>query len=168
MKPPTSPTPERGQAESIGSVLFLGVVVVSVSAFGVFYLAHGFAGTGGADVANGGSVTLHGDVDRERVELAHGGGRSLRTADLRVLVRTDSGTTEYDFDPDLTTDGDGAFEAGESWRLDWNRSVGEELTVTVVDVERNRVLFEETHEVRPTPTPEDDEPARGETPTATP
>ena len=161
----------RGQAESIGVVLLLGVVVVSVSAFGVFYLSDGFDGAnaGGAGGASGTSVNLVGDVSRETLELSHAGGRPLPTAHLRVLVQNDSGGAEYAFDPGLMVDGDGddAFEAGETWRLDWRRTVGEELTVRVVDAERNAVLFTESVTVSGTPTPGADNPARGETPTAT-
>jgi hypothetical protein len=164
----TPSAPTRGQAESVGVVLLLGVVVVSASAFGVFYLSGGFGG-GSAGPAAGGSVNLVGDVSRETLELSHAGGRSLSTAHLRILVQNDSGETEYGFDPGLVADGDGddAFEAGETWRRDWRRAVGEELTVRVVDTERNAVLLAESVTVSGTPTPGADNPARGETPTAT-
>ncbi|WP_241432291.1 PKD domain-containing protein [Halogeometricum borinquense] len=162
----------RGQAESIGVVLLLGVVIVSASTFGFFYLTDGFSNdvSGGSNGASGESVNIAGEVSHDQLELAHTGGRSLSMDRLDIVVRNASGTTEYDFEPALIIAGDGdeTFEAGERWRLDWNQPVGEKLRVTVVDADRNRILFSETLVIPTTPTPEPDNPARGETPTATP
>ncbi|MDS0294532.1 PKD domain-containing protein [Halogeometricum luteum] len=157
----------RGQAEAVGVVLLLGVVVLGVSAFGAFYLSDAYGGSGGA---TGASVNVVGDVSRDRVSLSHAGGRSVPTQGLRVVVYNGSGRTELAFPPAHLTggDGDGTFDSGERWRLDWNQSADEELRVDLVDTDAGAVLFSRTVAVASAPTPAPANPARGETPTATP
>lgn len=157
-------TRDRGQSESVGSVLLLGVVIVIVGAFGVFFLSTGFGG------ANDGSVNVVGDVADDALELTHSGGRSLPLSDLRVVVRGGSGRSECGLDSTcesgttaLDGDGDDRFDAGETWRLNWTPTGGEELTVTLVDDGGNRVLYRESF--LPTAGPET--PGRAESPTAT-
>lgn len=134
------PGPNRAQSEAVGSTLLLGVVVVSVSLVGVFALG-GFEAT---DAASG-SVNVVGDAEPTALELTHGGGPSLPLSDLRVSVRSGTGATEYDeLGPGMRGDGDEFFDAGETWRLNWAPSPGEEVTVTLVDEERNRVRYRET------------------------
>lgn len=157
----------RAQSESIGSVLLLGVVIVSVGAFGVFFLSAGF---GGASDAAGGSVNVVGDVSDDAVELAHGGGRSLPLSDLRVVVRGESGRSECGLDSAcesgataLDGDGDDRFDAGETWWLNWSPTGGAELTVTLVDDGGNRILYRESFR----PTTDSETPGRAGSPTAT-
>ncbi|RDI72624.1 type IV pilin [Halopelagius longus] len=136
-----APCDDRGQVESVGSVLLLGVVVVCLATFGAFYLAEG-SGVGGDEGADTAVVV---DASAERLSVAHNGGESIPVDAVGVLVRDGSGESSHAMNVSAVRgDGDGRFEGGESWRLEWTRSAGEEVTVLVVNDRSGSVLYRET------------------------
>lgn len=131
-----APRRDRGQVESLGTVLLLGGGIVALSTFGAFYLAEG------SGVASGeGDAAALVDASPERLSVAHNGGASIPLDAVTVLVEDGSGEEAHAMNASAVRgDGDGDFEAGETWRLDWTRSAGEEVTVAVVN-ERDGVLL---------------------------
>lgn len=135
-----APSGDRGQVESVGTVLFLGVVVVALATFGAFYLAEASHVTGGA----GGDTAILVDASPERLSVTHNGGQSIPLDAVTVLVEDDTGEVSHAMTASAVRgDGDDDFEAGETWRLDWNRSAGETVTVVVVNERDGVVVFRE-------------------------
>jgi flagellin-like protein len=134
-------TCQRSQSEVIGTVLLVGIVVVV------------------ATVVSAGIVSnLTGDTDEQtpRVDfvvevtdttltLTHNGGTTLTAANVRVRLATDSGETAFRMDSDNITDGDGdgEFEAGETFRRA-HGLVGEDMDVFVAETETSTLLLDTT------------------------
>lgn len=131
----------RAQSETLGSVLLLGVVVLAVSTFGVFYLASVVDGVG----ADGPPANVDGRVTTEGIRLTHLGGESVRTDALSLTLVVDgvrqsvgwadgslSGTTPDSFDP------------GESWSLTRAFETDDAVTVRLADRTSNTLLFDGT------------------------
>ncbi|RLM57104.1 hypothetical protein DVK02_04730 [Halobellus sp. Atlit-31R] len=143
---------DRGQAESIATVLLVAVVVVSATTFGAYYVessTEGSAGgaAGSAGSASGTPVEITMAATDESLTLVHNGGPSVASDALRVVVANASGEFSYDFESGQIRDGggtDGRFDPGETWRLGWDQAGGSEITVSVVDDATGSLLFQQT------------------------
>jgi len=139
----------RAQVESLGSLLLVAVVVVSVGTFGAYYVASTTGGGAGgtADGANGAdSFDFAVGVTQDELRISHNGGPSVPTTDLRILVENVSGEYTYTFDDGAVQGGDGndRFDAGETWELTWDQSTGVDMTISLVDTGEERLLFRQS------------------------
>lgn len=133
---------DRAQSESLGSILLVAVVVISASTFGVYYVAS--TTDGGTDGANGpDSFDFVVETTQDELRITHNGGPSVPTVDLQVIVENASG--EYTFDNGTMRGGDGddRFDPGEAWIVAWNQSVDADITVSLINVESETLLFRE-------------------------
>lgn len=148
----------RAQSETIGVILLVALVVVSLSTFSVFYL-------GSVDSDQGPTTDVDSRVTTDRLTLTHNGGEALVSDELRLVVRVDSDETGIDWHDDASVGAQ--FGPGEQW------------SVAVSDVRNSRVPFNRTDKVdvslvhRPTQTTVfqrtvNPRPALSDPPTATP
>jgi hypothetical protein len=142
--------PNRAQAESIGTVLLVAIVVVSATTFGAYYVASRTGGSAGgaagsAGGAGGTSVDLIMKPTNESLTLSHNGGRSISTESLRVSVANASGDFSYTFsDGEIRGGANEQFDPGETWEINWTQSAGSEVTVSVIDDATGTLLLQET------------------------
>jgi flagellin-like protein len=126
---------ERGQSEVIGTVLLVGVVVVTASLVGTGLLAS-------TEADDDPLVDVDGEVAPDLISLTHAGGESLAVAELIVILRTDDGESRIPF-----ADGslDGAtpeqFDPGETWTTTASFDEGESVEVYLVHKQSNAVVF---------------------------
>ena len=142
---------DRAQSESLGTLLLVAVVVISVGTFGIYYVASVTGDTGGEN-----SVSLDIDATPEELRLTHNGGESVSGSSFEVTVKNASGESTYVFDDGTVRggDGDGRLDAGEVWRLPLTQSAGSEVVVTVVNAGENpeRLLLRDMINTKSTPT----------------
>ena len=151
---------DRGQAQVVGSVLIVGVVVLLVATVGIAALS-----TISPEETR--AATVDAEVTTEGVTFSHAGGESLLVGDLSVVVDRTNGSDRHGFDAARLANGNGndEFEPGERWTngsLEF--SPGERVRVSLVDVPTGTVLVSEKLSVstplptRATPSPpaEDD------------
>jgi len=144
--------PNRAQAESIGTVLLVAIVVVSATTFGAYYVSSQTGGSAGgaagsAGGAGGTPVDIVMTASNDSLTLSHNGGRSLSTESLRVSVANASGDFSYTFSDGEIRGGGGAneqFDPGETWEINWTQSAGSEVTVSVIDDATDTLLLQET------------------------
>lgn len=130
----------RAQSESIGVILLVGIVVISVTTVGAFVLSDiSQATTTDADIAV--------DVSTSGVYLSHAGGDPLEMDQLLIVVRAGNRTLRPDFTPQTVYvgDDDGTFEPGERW-ADVNRTFDPNtpITISVFDRRTNSLVVKET------------------------
>lgn len=132
----------RAQVEQVGTILLVGIVILSVGTFGVFYM--GQTQTGGASEANAEAVAtadFRATVSQSTLKLHHLGGDPLSTDNLRVIARNESEEQTFSLTADNLTGDDATFHSGETASVQWNQPPGEVVTVLLVDDERERVVF---------------------------
>ena len=141
-----SGTTDRAQVESLGSLLLVAVVVISVGTFGAYYVASATGGTAGG----AGGLDLVVEATQDELRLSHNGGGSVPIADLQLVVENASGEDTYAFDEGTIRGGDGddRFDAGEIWRLAWEQSPDTEATISLVDTNADQLLFRGSARVR--------------------
>ena len=71
---------DRAQSESIGAILLVGVVVISISAGGVYAVGTVTQSTGAPDAA------VTGEIGTDGIALSHQGGDSLPVDGLRLII----------------------------------------------------------------------------------
>ena len=126
---------ERAQSEIVGTVLLVGVVVVTVTTLGA-----GLLGSVSEDDDPLGDVS--GEVRTDEIRLTHRGGESLAVVALEVVVRTDDGTTRIPFaDGALAGPDSDRFDPGETWSKSASFDENEEVRVSLVH-DSDSVLFE--------------------------
>lgn len=126
---------DRGQSELTGTVLLVGVVVVTASLVGAGLLAS-------VEADDDPLVDVEAEVTTEQVSLTHGGGGSLAVAELTVVVRTEDDETRIPF-ADGTLDGPtpDQFDPGETWTTAASFDEGERVEVYLVHEGSNEVVF---------------------------
>lgn len=145
---------ERAATESVGAILMVAVVVLSVAT-----VSGALVVTQAADDDDP-TVDLAAAVTDETVSVRHRGGDALALADLTVIVRTDGG--ERRFAPDaanVSGDGDDRLEPGERWMREHGESVpvGDRVRVLAVHEPTDAVVADAERAVGtattvPTPT----------------
>lgn len=129
----------RAQSETIGVVLLVGVVVITVATVGALALSTIGSDTVGADVDV--RVTTSGFF------FSHAGGDPLQMSELLIVVRDGNRTLRPDFTPNTIYDGDddAVFEPGERWaNVDRNFDVHTRVTVSLFHTGTNQLLVTET------------------------
>lgn len=132
---------DRGQSETVGVVILVGVVVLTVSTAGWFVATHYL------DQARAHPTFADADVNatEDTLVVTHRGGERLPEAGVTVIVRSGAGTVRYDMasDPiDRSGDGDGTFEPGES--VTFAHSLDGSLDVLLVNRRNNDVFVRAT------------------------
>lgn len=126
---------ERAQSEVVGTVLLVGVVVITVSTLGA-----GLLGSVTEDDDSRSEVS--GEVATDEIRLTHRGGESLAVAALEVVVRTDDGTERISFaDGALSGPDPDRFDPGETWTKSASFDESEGVHVYLVH-DSERVLYE--------------------------
>lgn len=135
--------PGRAQAEAVGSILVIGVVVVTV-------------GIAGATVLNAATSTtetpraeVSGAVTADSIQLTHRGGASLPGSELRLLVRVNGTETTVSWANGTLSGSDDAFDSGERWTVPRSHSPAATVEVTLYHRPSNALLFETTANPRP-------------------
>lgn len=131
----------RGQIEGVGVVLLTAIVVVAVGTFGAFYLGSIGDEQVRADLDVRLDAAGHGNVS-----VTHGGGTTLDTDEVVVIVRDASGGEErYGVTAaNLTGSSDDTFDPGETWRRETaaDLTAGDRLRVLVVHNATESVPFD--------------------------
>ena len=148
----TSAPDHRAQAESLGTVLFLAVVIVSATTFGAYYVSSQTGGSNGdaagaAGSASGTPIEITMTATEESLTLSHSGGSSVSTDALRVVVTNSSGEFSYAFASGQIHNGgggDGQFDPGETWQLGWDQAAGSEVTISVINDATETLLLQQT------------------------
>jgi hypothetical protein len=137
--------PDRAQSETVGAILLLGVVVLSVGVVGAYALEAAIVPSD-APRAN-----VAGDVRTDALVLTHQGGDALPGGDLRLRVRVNGSETGVAWADGTLTGGDDRFDPGEEWRVTRAYAPGAVVSVRLVHVPSNAVVFRtETSPPRPT------------------
>lgn len=129
----------RGQSETIGVILLIGVVVTLV-----FLVGFVVFGDFQSQVSDDQRANIDSTTTVDNVTLDHRGGDSMDAADVTVIV---SGTDEEsgaleDGTLERGTDS-GRFDPGDRWT--WDHSVsGDTLRLVVVHDPTNTILHEDT------------------------
>ena len=134
----------RGQSETVGVVLLIGVVVTLVSLVSVVILQD----IGGSDDP---LADLEVSANETNVTVDHRGGDTLAVDDLAVVLRADEGDKRFTVAPANLTDrnGDGRFGFGDS--VDRAHGLaGDSAEVAVVHTPSNTVLAQESVTLRET------------------
>lgn len=142
----------RAQSEVVGSILLVAIVVLAISVIGTLVLTGLFDKQDPVSADVQGQLTLNESGDYV-VRFDHGGGDSIESSELRVVVRNESGAQEeVQFDGTAYSgDGNGRFDPGEQWE---NSSIvctdsdcpvviseGEPVQIILVHDATNTVLF---------------------------
>jgi PKD repeat protein len=131
----------RAQSETVGAILLVGLVVVSVSAVGYATVQRGTA----TDDAPSVSVSVR--VTNASVTLVHDGGDAVRTAGLEVIVREDGADRGLTWaGGSLDGDGDGRFGPGEEWTAGVALDPDATVRVLLIDRATETVLADRTVE----------------------
>lgn len=154
---------ERAATESVGTILLVAVVVVSVSVASGAVFSYRIASDGPP------AVDLAATVTDGNVTVHHRGGDALALADVTVVVRADG--RERRFVPDAANvtvgDADDRFEAAERWSRAHGAAVvtGDRVRVVVVHEPTDAVVLDATRRVE---RPADPALARSSTPDEAP
>lgn len=129
----------RSQSEVVGVVLLTAVIVVLVSVIGVVVYAQF-----GSETESEPRVTITSEANESTLTLTHRGGDRFQAAAILVHLRGD-GDDQFL----LTENGtfvagrdDTAFEAGDIWEYQHDRSSGDTLRVVIVDLDSGTVIHE--------------------------
>lgn len=134
----------RGQSETVGAILLVAVVTLSVATFGTFYLG---------DIGEGSeapSVDASAEVTTDEVVIYHEAGEAVEESALRVTLRVDG--TEWTnvtwASGTVTGTDDGRFAEGESWTWDDGTfAEGDRVEVFLADSSTETLLFRGTYTV---------------------
>lgn len=131
-------TRQRAQSEVVGALLLVAVGVVLVGIVAVFGL--GFVEQTARDPT---TVAVEADVTGENLTLTHAAGDPLRIEDTAVVLERADGSERVPLSSlrAVSSDGDGLFTAGESFRLQHGVGSGE-LGVRVVAESSGAVVYE--------------------------
>ncbi|AEN07280.1 flagellin domain protein [halophilic archaeon DL31] len=130
---------ERAQSESIGVILLVGVVVISVATVGAFVLSDISSDTVNADISV--QITSNGFY------FSHDGGDPLPMNELLIVVRSESGTSRPTFTPNTIYEGDddAIFEPGERWaNVNTKFDLETPVTISLFQTRTNSLLVKET------------------------
>lgn len=134
----------RGQSETVGVVLLVGVAVILSVTIGVFLLGN-FDESGERQPI----VEVESDISDQNLTITHFGGRSYDAGDIRVLIRPEGNDTRsYLLDPDFnsTSGSDGAsFEAGDRWEKKFATSLSGEIQLLIFDENGNELIHDESY-----------------------
>lgn len=130
---------DRAQSEVIGTILLVGVVVITVTTAGAFYLSNL------SDSETGPTTDFNATVTTSSVNITHLGGDSIARDELTVIVRNNSNTQQFSVaDGTLTnSDADEQFELGERWDTSSiSLPAGETVRILVVHDPSNTLLYD--------------------------
>lgn len=138
----------RGQSETVGVVLLVGVAVILSVTIGSFLLGN-FDDSGESQPI----VEVRTGIADQNVTITHFGGRSYDASDIRVLVRQQGNETlSYHLDSEFTptNGGDAAtFEAGDRWEKQFDTGsypqLSGEVELLVFDDRENELLHDESY-----------------------
>jgi len=119
----------RAQSEVTGETLFLGVVILSVTVFGITAL-----GTVAVDRPTLAELSET-SGGNDYIELSHAGGQPLDNESVRIIVRNETTTVTLALTDGsvLNRSSDDRLEPGYVWRYDWEPTpLTGELTIRVV------------------------------------
>jgi len=129
----------RAQSESIGVILLAGVIVLSVGAFGAFYLPTLDDGTDRP------LFSIEGDTDPPNVTITHAGGDSVGAGELRLSIEVNGSRVDY-------IPRNEEFTPGETWAVNVseyaNVSRGSVVGVTLYHLPSESRLYSEEWAVR--------------------
>lgn len=140
-------TSYRGQSEVIGTVLLTAVVIILVTILGAVMVTNQAERVENTKP----SVEFEGNLSASTLEVAHVGGEVVQFDNLRIVLRTDSKTQEYDLADNTQwasapEDGDGRFEPGE--RISVSHSLSGNIRIVVADRSANGfVLYDRVKSV---------------------
>lgn len=126
---------DRAQSESIGVILLVAVVIISISAGGVYALG---TVTQSTDAPN---AAVTGEIGTDGIALSHQGGDSLPSDDLRLIVRVNGSETEVAWADGTLSGSDDTFGPGEEWNVSQSYDPGSLVAVILVDKPSNSVFF---------------------------
>lgn len=117
----------RGQSETVGALLLVGIVTLSMSVYAVIYFDSITAGPDAPEVKVDGHTTGSG------ITLWHEAGQAVEESDLAVTVRVDGAEWTNVTWANGTVEGtaDGRFSEGETWTWD-DGTFAEGATVEVL------------------------------------
>lgn len=104
---------KRAEAPVVGTILLVAIVVV-LSAI----VSYGFLGTeflGGLTATATPVVAVDVDASESGLALTHSAGASLKTSDLVLVIRSETGDERVPFTSLTSSDGDGQFDAGDNY-----------------------------------------------------
>lgn len=142
-------TTDRAVTPVLGIILLLAITVIAVSVVGTGVLA---SAQDAGETAPQASLTLDAHAATDSIELRHGGGDPLDSADIRLYV--DAGGQDYTFEPTAERDslrvGQAATidaESGtvEGWGyasgpLNQGLEPGDRVVVRVIDTESQEIV----------------------------
>ncbi|MFB6196596.1 MAG: type IV pilin [Haloplanus sp.] len=127
---------DRAQSEVVGTILLVGLVVVTVGVVGTATLGPV------TSMGDGPRAAITGTVGTDAVALNHQGGDSLPSAELRLILRVDGTKRAYAWRPTHLSGSDETFDPGDRWR---NASTPygsrDVVTLMLVHAPSNTVLF---------------------------
>jgi flagellin-like protein len=134
---------ERAQSEVVGSILLVAMIVLGISIIGAIVLG---------DIASREetvSAVVEGNATAGQIEFRHGGGDSIPTAELTVVVENESGAQDsLPFgEGTLTGANDELFQPGERWSEDTSAlaiaiSPGDRVRLRLVHEPTGALLFD--------------------------
>jgi hypothetical protein len=137
---------ERGQSETIGNVLLIGVVVVvaTTAAVGITFNLTGGGGVGGLG-GEAQQADIQASATADNLTLGHNGGERLPGGDVLVVVSNGSAERRFAVDAaNLTGTGD-SFDPGETFtRAHGLTGDSIDVQVTVGDQRQSRLLLDTT------------------------
>lgn len=139
---------DRGQSETIGSLLLVAITVIAVSVLAGAL----FAANTPSDHPN---VRIHATADGSNLSVEHRAGQPIHEDDFEIVLR-ETGTTlpGHIGDPSASLgDDDATFEPGETWVFDARYSITDGESVLLIYTSGDRVLLDEDRiEFSPTTT----------------
>lgn len=132
----------RGQSEVVGSVLLAGVVVLAISVFGVAVL-------NAVDTEDRQLTDISVTVSEESVTITHAGGEPIAAGDLAAVVSFEGRSERYTaVDAEVSS----PVRTGDQWVIDSDlpydeTNTGEFVSVTVIAVSTNEVLYSDAEEI---------------------
>lgn len=124
---------ERGQSEVVGSILLVAIIVLAMSVIGTIVL--------GAMLAQDEpvSATIDAEANTTHVAFEHGGGDTLASSDLTVIVRDETDEKQIDFAENASHE---SFEPGMEWSAEHGFAQCDRLQLWLVHDPTGTVLFD--------------------------
>jgi len=133
----------RGQSELVGSVLFVGIVILVISAFGVGLFTS-------IDSEDRQLTDISVTVTSDSVTVLHTGGEPIAAADLAVVVRFEGRSERYNAaDTGVST----PFKSGDRWVIDTalpydESDRGASVSVTVISIHTGERLAADVFDIK--------------------
>lgn len=126
----------RGQSETLGTMLLIGVVVLAVSTIGVVTLLV-------LDTDGNQTTMIDVEVTSQSVTVLHAGGDPVDASNLELRIEFDGDIATYDA---VETGAPDPFRSGQEWVIDENlpyeeTDVGQRASVSVVHTGTGELLF---------------------------